>query len=31
VVNAATTYGHDSVTLMHQTKTTICSVEKAAV
>jgi formate dehydrogenase major subunit len=29
-VNTATTYGYDSVTMMQETKTTICNVEKAA-
>ncbi|MBE2244256.1 MAG: formate dehydrogenase subunit alpha [Burkholderiaceae bacterium] len=29
-VNTATTYGYDSVTMMQETKTTICQVEKAA-
>jgi formate dehydrogenase major subunit len=28
-VNTATTYGYDSVTMMQETKTTICNVEKA--
>ncbi len=28
-VNTATTYGYDSVTMMQETKTTICQVEKA--
>ena len=27
-VNTATTYGYDSVTMMQETKTTICNVEK---
>ncbi|HEY3584946.1 MAG TPA: molybdopterin dinucleotide binding domain-containing protein, partial [Casimicrobiaceae bacterium] len=27
-VNTATTYGYDSVTMMQETKTTICQVEK---
>jgi formate dehydrogenase major subunit len=29
-VNTATTYGYDSVTMMQETKTTICDVQKAA-
>ncbi len=29
-VNTATTYGYDSVTMMQETKTTICNVQKAA-
>lgn len=29
-VNTATTYGYDSVTMMQETKTTICNVEKVA-
>ncbi|MCD6733281.1 MAG: formate dehydrogenase subunit alpha [Burkholderiaceae bacterium] len=29
-VNTATTYGYDSVTMMQETKTTICQIEKAA-
>ena len=29
-VNTATTYGYDSVTMMQETKTTICNVERAA-
>ncbi|HEV7856977.1 MAG TPA: formate dehydrogenase subunit alpha [Herminiimonas sp.] len=29
-VNTATTYGYDSVTMMQETKTTICNIEKAA-
>ena len=29
-VNTGTTYGYDSVTMMQETKTTICQVEKAA-
>jgi formate dehydrogenase major subunit len=29
-VNTATTYGYDSVTMMQETKTTLCNVEKAA-
>ena len=29
-VNTATTYGYDSVTMMQETKTTVCQVEKAA-
>ena len=28
-VNTATTYGYDSVTMMQETKTTICNVERA--
>ena len=28
-VNTATTYGYDSVTMMQETKTTICIVERA--
>ncbi len=28
-VNTATTYGYDSVTMMQETKTTICQIEKA--
>ena len=28
-INTATTYGYDSVTMMQETKTTICNVEKA--
>ena len=28
-VNTATTYGYDIVTMMQETKTTICNVEKA--
>jgi formate dehydrogenase major subunit len=28
-VNTATTYGYDSVTMMQETKTTLCNVEKA--
>ena len=28
-VNTATTYGYDSVTMMQETKTTSCQVEKA--
>ena len=28
-VNTATTYGYDSVTMMQETKTTVCDVEKA--
>lgn len=27
--NTATTYGYDSVTMMQETKTTICNVERA--
>jgi formate dehydrogenase major subunit len=29
-VNTATTYGYDSVTMMQETKTTICQIERAA-
>jgi formate dehydrogenase major subunit len=29
-VNTATTYGYDAVTMMQETKTTVCQVEKAA-
>jgi len=29
-INTATTYGYDSVTMMQETKTTVCQVEKAA-
>ncbi|MCB2020617.1 MAG: formate dehydrogenase subunit alpha [Burkholderiaceae bacterium] len=29
-VNTATTYGYDAVTMMQETKTTICQIEKAA-
>jgi len=29
-VNTATTYGYDSVTMMQETKTTLCQVEKSA-
>jgi formate dehydrogenase major subunit len=28
-INTATTYGYDSVTMMQETKTTVCDVEKA--
>ncbi len=28
-VNTATTYGYDSVTMMQETKTTLCRVTKA--
>jgi hypothetical protein len=28
-VNTATTYGYDSVTMMQETKTTLCRVSKA--
>jgi formate dehydrogenase major subunit len=28
-VNTATTYGYDSVTMMQETKTTVCQIEKA--
>jgi formate dehydrogenase major subunit len=27
-VNTATTYGYDAVTMMQETKTTICNIEK---
>jgi formate dehydrogenase major subunit len=30
-VNTATTYGYDSVTMMQESKTTICNIEKIAV
>jgi formate dehydrogenase major subunit len=30
-VNTATTYGYDSVTMMQETKTTICNIEKETV
>jgi len=29
-INTATTYGYDSVTMMQETKTTVCQVERAA-
>ena len=29
-VNTATTYGYDSVTMMQESKTTLCQVSKAA-
>jgi formate dehydrogenase major subunit len=29
-VNTGTTYGYDSVTMMQETKTTICNVERVA-
>jgi formate dehydrogenase major subunit len=29
-VNTATTYGYDNVTMMQETKTTICQIEKFA-
>ena len=29
-INTATTYGYDSVTMMQETKTTLCQIEKAA-
>ena len=29
-VNTATTYGYDIVTMMQETKTTVCQIEKAA-
>ena len=29
-VNTATTYGYDPVTMMQETKTTLCQIEKAA-
>ena len=28
-VNTGTTYGYDAVTMMQETKTTICNVERA--
>jgi len=28
-VNVATTYGYDSVTMMQETKTTVCQIERA--
>jgi formate dehydrogenase major subunit len=28
-VNTATTYGYDSVTMMQESKTTVCNIEKA--
>jgi formate dehydrogenase major subunit len=28
-VNTATTYGYDSVTMMQETKTTVCQIERA--
>ncbi|MCB2071409.1 MAG: hypothetical protein KDF67_18225, partial [Ottowia sp.] len=28
-VNTGTTYGYDSVTMMQETKTTVCQIEKA--
>jgi formate dehydrogenase major subunit len=28
-INTSTTYGYDSVTMMQETKTTVCNVEKA--
>jgi formate dehydrogenase major subunit len=28
-INTATTYGYDSVTMMQETKTTVCNVERA--
>jgi formate dehydrogenase major subunit len=28
-INTATTYGYDSVTMMQETKTTVCQVERA--
>ena len=28
-VNTATTYGYDSVTMMQETKTTLCNIERA--
>jgi formate dehydrogenase major subunit len=28
-INTATTYGYDSVTMMQESKTTVCNVEKA--
>jgi formate dehydrogenase major subunit len=29
-VNTATTYGYDSVTMMQESKTTVCQIEKFA-
>ena len=29
-VNTATTYGYDSVTMMQESKTTLCQIEKSA-
>jgi formate dehydrogenase major subunit len=29
-VNTATTYGYDSVTMMQETKTTLCQIDKTA-
>jgi formate dehydrogenase major subunit len=29
-INTGTTYGYDSVTMMQETKTTVCQIEKAA-
>jgi formate dehydrogenase major subunit len=28
-INMATTYGYDSVTMMQETKTTVCNIERA--
>ena len=28
-VNTATTYGYDSVTMMQESKTTVCDIERA--
>jgi formate dehydrogenase major subunit len=28
-INTSTTYGYDSVTMMQETKTTVCNIEKA--
>jgi len=28
-INSSTTYGYDSVTMMQETKTTLCNIEKA--
>ena len=28
-INTSTTYGYDSVTMMQETKTTVCNVERA--
>ena len=30
-VNTGTTYGYDSVTMMQETKTTLCQIEKVSV
>jgi formate dehydrogenase major subunit len=29
-INTGTTYGYDSVTMMQETKTTVCQIERAA-